>query len=84
MDLGKDIDLNELSDRINHLRDLEAQEQNSEPLDEYLNMDKLTIIKMLLASQNENEKLHARLGKIYVEVKDWPRYNIEKVTWKAR
>ena len=60
MDFGKDIDLNELSDRINHLRDLEAQEQNSEPLDEYLNMDKLTIIKMLLASQNENEKLHTR------------------------
>ena len=48
------------------------------------NMDNGTIIKMLLASQNENEKLHARLGKIYVEVKDWPRYNIEKVTWKAR
>ena len=63
MDFGKDIDLNEPSDRINHLRDLEAQEQNSEPLDEYLNMDKLTIIKMLLASQHENEKLHARLDK---------------------
>ena len=46
-----------------NLRDLEAQEQNSEPLDEYLNMDNDTIIKMLLASQNENEKLHAILDK---------------------
>lgn len=69
MDFGKDIDLNELSDRINNLRDLEAQEQNSEPLNEYLNMDKLTIIKMLLASQKENEKLHARLDKQDEEAK---------------
>ena len=67
-----------------NLRDLEAQEQNSEPLNEYLNMDNDTIIKMLLASQNENEKLHARLDKIYVEVKDRPRYNIEKVTWNRK
>ena len=67
-----------------NLRDLEAQEQNSEPLNEYLNMDNDTIIKMLLASQNENEKLHARLGKIYVEVKDRPKYNIEKVTWNRK
>ena len=69
MDFGKDIDLNELSDRINNLRNLETQEQNSEPLNEYLNMDKLTIIKMLLASQNENEKLHARLDKQDEEAK---------------
>ena len=69
MDFEKDIDLNELSDRINNLRNLEAQEQNSEPLNEYLNMDKLTIIKMLLASQNENEKLHARLDKQDEEAK---------------
>ena len=46
-----------------NLRDLEAQEQNSESLNEYLNLDNDTIIKMLLASQNENEKLHAILDK---------------------
>ena len=46
-----------------NLRDLETQEQNSEPLDEYLNLDNDTIIKMLLASQNENDKLHAILDK---------------------
>ena len=69
MDFEKDIDLNELSDRINNLRNIEAQEYNSEPLYEYLNMDKLTIIKMLLASQNENDKLHARLDKQDEEAK---------------
>ena len=46
-----------------NLRDLENQEQNSESLNEYLNLDNDTIIKMLLASQNENEKLHAILDK---------------------
>lgn len=70
MDFGKDIDLNELSDRINNLRNLEAQEYDSEPLNEYLNMDKLTIIKMLMASQNENNKLHARLDKQDQEAKE--------------
>ena len=69
MDLEKEINLNELSDRIKNLRNLEAQEYNSEPLNEYLNMDKLTIIKMLLASQVENDKLHARLDKQDEEAK---------------
>ena len=61
MDFNKDIDLDELSERINHLRNLEAQEDAPGPIDEYLNMDKLTIIKMLLASQKENKMLHDRL-----------------------
>ena len=69
MDFDKDIDLNELSDRINNLRNLEAQEQTPEPLNEYLDMDKLTIIKMLLAAQCENDKLHARLDKQDEEAK---------------
>ena len=51
-----------------NLRDLEAQEQNSESLNEYLNLDNDTIIKMLLASQNENEKLHAILDKQTVKL----------------
>ncbi len=42
---------------------MEAQEDNPEQFDEYLNMDKETIIRMLIASQIENKKLHARLDK---------------------
>jgi len=70
VDFEKDIDLNELSDRINNLRNLEAQESNPEPLNEYLNMDKLTIIKMLMTAQSENDKLHARLDKQDQEAKE--------------
>ena len=58
MDFEKGIDLNELSERINNLRNLEDQESNPELPDEYRNMDKETIIRMLLASQAENKKLH--------------------------
>ena len=32
-------------------------------IDEYRNMDKKTVIKMLLASQEENKKLHEKLDK---------------------
>ena len=63
MDFEKGIDLNELSERINNLRNLEDQESNPELPDEYRNMDKETIIRMLLASQAENKKLHEKLDK---------------------
>lgn len=63
MDIEKELDLNELSERINNLRNLEEQESNPELLDEYRNMDKETVIKMLLASQTENKKLHEKLDK---------------------
>ncbi len=69
MDFENEIDLNELSDRINNLRELEDQENSPELPDEYRNMDKETIIKMLLASQHENERLHARLDKQDEEAK---------------
>ena len=42
MDFEKGIDLNELSERINNLRNLEDQESNPELPDEYRNMDKET------------------------------------------
>ena len=63
MDFEKEIDLNELSERINNLRNLEDQESNPELPDEYCNMDKETIIRMLLASHAENKKLHEKLDK---------------------
>jgi len=69
MDFENEIDLNELSERINNLRELEDQENSPGLPDEYRNMDKLTIIKMLLASQHENEKLHAKLDKQDEEAK---------------
>lgn len=69
MDFENEIDLNELSDRINNLRELEDQENSPELPDEYRNMDKETIIRMLLASQHENERLHARLDKQDEEAK---------------
>ena len=50
MNFEKDIDFNELSKRINNLRNLEDQKSNPELPDKYRNMDKETIIRMLLAS----------------------------------
>jgi len=38
-----------LAKNINMRRELEAQETTSEPVQEYLNMDKITLVKMLLA-----------------------------------
>ncbi|WP_278372242.1 hypothetical protein [Segatella bryantii] len=74
MDLEQDINLNELSKKVNLLRDLEAQEEKPEPLDEYLNMDKETIIRFLLASQQEakrseeeNRKLHEKIDEMREE-----------------
>ncbi len=67
MDSDNEINLDELSGRINNLRNLEARESDPGPMEEYLNMDKITIIKMLLASQNENRQLQARLDKLMEE-----------------
>ena len=63
MDSDNEINLDELSGRINNVRNLEARESDPGPMEEYLNMDKITIIKMLLASQNENRQLQARLDR---------------------
>lgn len=52
-----------MAERINNLRNIEEQERNPELLDEYRNMDKEIVIKMLLASQAENKKLHEKLDK---------------------
>ena len=63
MDSDNEINLDELSGRINNLRNLEARESDPGPMEEYLNMDKITIIKMLLAAQDENRQLQARLDR---------------------
>ena len=40
---------------------------HTEPLQEYLNMDKITLVKMLLASKEENKRLHDKLDKLREE-----------------
>ena len=70
MDFDKEINLDELAKNINMRRELEAQETTSEPVQEYLDMDKITLVKMLLASQEENRKLHDKLDKISEEAKE--------------
>ena len=47
-----------LAKNINMRRELEVQETTFEFVQEYLNMDKITLIKMLFASKEENKKLH--------------------------
>jgi len=59
-----------LANNINMRREPEAQETTSEPVQEYLDMDKITLVKMLLASQEENRKLHDKLDKISEEAKE--------------
>ena len=44
MDFDKEINLDELAKNINMRRELEAQETTSEPVQEYLNMDKITLV----------------------------------------
>ena len=51
-------------------RGLETQEVTSGLPQEYLDMDKITLVKMLLASQEENRKLHDKLDKISEEAKE--------------
>lgn len=55
---------------INMRRGLEAQEVTSGLPQEYLDMDKITLVKMLLASQEENRKLHDKLDKLREEAKE--------------
>ncbi|GJG37238.1 hypothetical protein PRLR5107_23940 [Prevotella lacticifex] len=43
---------------------------HTESVQEYLDMDKITLVKMLLASQEENRKLHDKLDKISEEAKE--------------
>ena len=59
-----------LAKNINMRRGLEAQEVTSGLPQEYLDMDKITLVKMLLASQEENRKLHDKLDKISEEAKE--------------
>ena len=64
MDFDKEINLDELAKNINMRREQEAQETTLESVQEYLNMDKITLIKMLLASKKENKKLHDKLDSL--------------------
>lgn len=59
-----------LAKNINMRRELEAQETTSEPVQEYLNMYKITLVKMLLASKEENKKLHDKLDKLREEAQE--------------
>ena len=43
---------------------------HTEPVQEYLNMDKITLVKMLLASKEENKKLHDKLDKLREEAQE--------------
>ena len=43
---------------------------HTESVQEYLNMDKITLIKMLLASKEENKKLHDKLDKLREEAQE--------------
>jgi len=43
---------------------------HTESVQEYLDMDKITLVKMLLGSQEENRKLHDKLDKISEEAKE--------------
>lgn len=70
MDFDKEINLDELAKNINMRRRQEAQEVTSGLPQEYLDMDKITLVKMLLASQEENRKLHDKLDKISEEAKE--------------
>lgn len=70
MDLDKEINLDELAKNIDMRRELEAQGTTSEPVQEYLNMDKITLVKMLLASKDENKKLHDKLDKLREEAQE--------------
>lgn len=70
MDFDKEINLDELAKNINMRRELEAQETTSEPVQEYLNMDRITLVKMLLASKEENKKLHDKLDKLREEAQE--------------
>lgn len=70
MDFDKETNLDELAKNINMRRGLEAQEVTSGLPQEYLDMDKITLVKMLLASQEENRKLHDKLDKLREEAKE--------------
>ena len=59
-----------LAKYINKRRELEAHEATSEPVQEYLNIDKITLVKMLLASKEENKKLHDKLDKLREEAQE--------------
>ena len=43
---------------------------HTESVQEYLNLDKITMVKMLLASKEENKKLHDKLDKLREEVQE--------------
>jgi len=57
-------DGNSLAPKFNMRWELEAQETTSEPVQEYLSIDKITLVKMLLASKEENKKLHDKLDQL--------------------
>jgi len=62
-------DGNSLAPKFNMRRELEARETTSESV-QYLNMDKITLVKMLLASKEENKKLHDKLDKLREEAQE--------------
>ena len=63
-------DGNSLAPKFNMRWELEAQETTSEPVQEYLSIDKITLVKMLLASKEENKKLHDKLDKLREEAQE--------------
>lgn len=70
MEFDKEINLDKLAKNNNMWRGLEAREATSGLSQEYFDMDKITLVKMLLASQKENRKLHDKLDKISEEAKE--------------
>ena len=59
-----------LAKNINKRRELEAQETTSDSVLEYLNMDKITLIKMLLDSKEMNKKFHDKLDSLREEARE--------------
>ena len=51
-------------------RELEALETTFESVKEYFNMDKITLIKMLLTSKEENKKLRDNLDSLREEARE--------------
>ena len=70
MEFDKEINLDKLAKNNNMWRGLEAREATSEFSQEYFDMDKITLATMLLASKEENKKLHDKLDKLREEAQE--------------
>lgn len=70
MDFDKKINFYEHANNINMRLDLEAKNASSEIVQKLLNLDKITLVKMLLASNEENKKLHDKLDSLREETRE--------------